>query len=129
METKTGLYSIGMVTKLTGLTKRQIRYYETKDLISPTRSKGNQRLYSISEVQTLRAIKDLQTKGLTLEGISHILRANSQTIKRERREILPQLEYDSLSELVNKKQSLTSVFPVNNQHILNQLLLKSKSLP
>lgn len=125
METKTGLYSIGMVTKLTGLTKRQIRYYETKDLISPNRSKGNQRLYSISEVQTLRAIKDLQAKGVTLEGVSRILHANSQIIKGEKREILPQLDYNTLSELSNKKHPLTSVFPVNNQHILNQLLLKS----
>lgn len=34
------LFSISIVTSLTELTPRQIRYYEEKGLIAPTRSKG-----------------------------------------------------------------------------------------
>lgn len=40
------LFSISIVTSLTELTPRQIRYYEEKGLIAPTRSKGKQRLFS-----------------------------------------------------------------------------------
>jgi len=50
---------IGVVSELTGLTERQIRYYEDRKLIFPDRSKGRVRKYSFEDIQK---IMDIQTK-------------------------------------------------------------------
>lgn len=48
--------SIGTVCDLTGLTERQIRYYEEKQLIFPVRSKGGARKYSFDDVEKVKEI-------------------------------------------------------------------------
>ena len=46
------MYLIDDVTKMTGLTKRALRYYEEIGLIlPPQRTKGNARIYSEEEVK------------------------------------------------------------------------------
>ena len=53
------LFPIGIVMDLTQLSARQIRYYEEHNLVSPTRTKGNRRLFSFNDVDKLLEIKDL----------------------------------------------------------------------
>lgn len=48
--------SIGMVRQLTGLTARQIRYYEDRQLIFPDRTSGGARKYSFEDVERLKEI-------------------------------------------------------------------------
>ena len=48
--------SIGTVRELTGLTERQIRYYEEKQLIFPYRSRGGARKFSFEDVERLKVI-------------------------------------------------------------------------
>ncbi|GAE91525.1 transcriptional regulator [Gracilibacillus boraciitolerans JCM 21714] len=67
------LFSIGIVKSLTGLTARQIRYYEQHQLIYPSRTEGNQRLFSFNDVDRLLEIKELIEKGLNLAGIKQVL--------------------------------------------------------
>ncbi|MGM9988959.1 MAG: MerR family transcriptional regulator [Bacillaceae bacterium] len=69
----TPLFPIGIVISLTELTARQIRYYEEHDLILPTRSEGNRRLYSFNDVDKLLEIKKLIEQGLNLAGIKQVL--------------------------------------------------------
>jgi MerR family transcriptional regulator, global nitrogen regulator len=45
--------TIGMVRELTGLSERQIRYYEERKLIFPDRSSGGSRKYSFSDIELL----------------------------------------------------------------------------
>ncbi|GAB6098729.1 hypothetical protein JCM16358_06080 [Halanaerocella petrolearia] len=66
---KTPIYSMGLTKKMTGLTARQIRYYEEENLINPARTKGNQRLFSKHDVKKLNKIKELLNKGLNIAGI------------------------------------------------------------
>ncbi|WP_274652731.1 MerR family transcriptional regulator [Paenibacillus humicola] len=47
---------IGTVCELTGLSERQIRYYEERKLIFPNRTKGGVRKYSFEDVANLREI-------------------------------------------------------------------------
>lgn len=63
------LFSIGMVQKLTGLSARQIRYYEQHGLIEPARSEGKQRLFSFSDVERLMEIRRLLDDGLNMAGV------------------------------------------------------------
>lgn len=63
------LFSIGTVEKLTGLTARQIRYYEEHSLITPARSKGKQRLFSFEDVERLMLIRQWMDEGHNMAGV------------------------------------------------------------
>jgi len=67
------VYTIGVVERMTGLSARQIRYYETKGLITPERSNGNQRLYSRAQIETLKEVRALREEQLPLEAIAALL--------------------------------------------------------
>lgn len=68
------VYTIGVVARLTGLTARQIRYYERVGLVSPDRSAGNQRLYSRADVARLKEVRALRSEQLPLEAIAKLLK-------------------------------------------------------
>ena len=53
------VFPIGSVMKLTDLTARQIRYYEDQQLITPDRTEGNRRMFSLNDMDRLLEIKDL----------------------------------------------------------------------
>lgn len=50
--------NIGTVKELTGLSERQIRYYEERKLVFPKRTKGGARRYSFEDVSRLREIQE-----------------------------------------------------------------------
>ncbi|MEK3882790.1 MerR family transcriptional regulator [Paenibacillus sp. PL2-23] len=47
---------IGTVKQLTGLSERQIRYYEDKQLVFPERTNGGARKFSFEDVELLKEI-------------------------------------------------------------------------
>lgn len=61
--------SIGTVSELTGLSERQIRYYEERKLIFPERSGRGSRKYSFSDVETLIDIANKREEGVRTEEI------------------------------------------------------------
>lgn len=63
------VFPIGTVMQLTGLSARQIRYYEDYHLVTPQRSETNRRMYSLNDVDRLLEIIDLLDEGMTLKGI------------------------------------------------------------
>jgi MerR family transcriptional regulator, glutamine synthetase repressor len=63
------VYSMGVAERLTGLTARQIRYWEQHGLIAPNRTKGRQRLYSEADLIRLKEIKRLLADGMTMERV------------------------------------------------------------
>ncbi|RRG09825.1 MAG: MerR family transcriptional regulator [Lactobacillus sp.] len=82
---------MGTVMKLTSLTARQIRYYETQELVKPQRSDGNRRLYSLNDVDRLLEIKDYLDEGLNMAGIREIFsqkQVESEKRKEEQRKSL-----------------------------------------
>ncbi|MEB3751710.1 MerR family transcriptional regulator [Geobacillus sp. FSL W8-0032] len=56
--------SIGVVSELTGLSQRQIRYYEERKLVFPDRSKGT-RKYSFADVEHLMKIANQREEGVS----------------------------------------------------------------
>lgn len=56
--------TIGIVSELTGLSERQIRYYEERRLIFPERSERGTRKYSFSDVETLMEIANQMEDGV-----------------------------------------------------------------
>jgi MerR family transcriptional regulator, glutamine synthetase repressor len=83
------LLPISIVMQLTELTARQIRYYEEHKLISPARTEGNKRMFSLNDVDTLLEIKELLEQGLNIAGIKRIydLREQPQNEMAEPRQI------------------------------------------
>jgi MerR family glutamine synthetase transcriptional repressor len=65
----TPVYSMGVAERLTGLTGRQIRYWELNTLLMPARTKGGQRMYSEADILKLKEIKRLMGEGLTLDRV------------------------------------------------------------
>lgn len=61
--------SIGTVSELTGLSERQIRYYEERKLIFPERSDRGNRKYSFSDVERLIEIANKREEGVPTEEI------------------------------------------------------------
>ncbi|QBK25724.1 MerR family transcriptional regulator [Ureibacillus thermophilus] len=78
------LLPIGTVIQLTDLTARQIRYYEEQGLICPHRTEGNQRMFSLNDVDLLLEIKDLLEQGLNIAGIKKVFEMKKEA-KLERK--------------------------------------------
>lgn len=62
-----------VVKERTGLTARQIRYYDEVGLIFPERTKGNQRLFSEDDINRMKKIKSLLDEGYKIEAIKEVL--------------------------------------------------------
>ena len=71
----TGVYSIGIVSRLTGLHEQTIRQYERLGLITPQRSPGGTRVFSQHDVDRLMSIASLTRElGVNLAGVEVILK-------------------------------------------------------
>ena len=56
--------SIGIVSELTGVSQRKIRYYEERGLLFPERSNKGIRKYSFQDVETLMKIAEKMEEGV-----------------------------------------------------------------
>ncbi|MEK5252359.1 MerR family transcriptional regulator [Paenibacillus sp. FSL F4-0125] len=64
---------IGELAKLTGVSVRSLRYYESQGLISPIRQANGYREYSSLAVETVETIKLYLNLGLSTEQIAGFL--------------------------------------------------------
>ncbi len=71
--------SIGDVSKITGITERQIRYYEERELIFPKRTERGTRKYSFGDIERLMDIIEKREDGVQTFEIRQDL------LKKERR--------------------------------------------
>ncbi|KRO04347.1 glutamine synthetase [Levilactobacillus paucivorans] len=86
---------MGTVMKLTSLTARQIRYYEAQGLITPERSDGNRRLYSLNDVDRLLEIRDYLADGVNIAGIKAIYdQQNAATMAKQSAQQQPLTDED-----------------------------------
>lgn len=89
------VFSMSVVTKLSELTARQVRYYETHELIKPERSEGNKRLFSLNDLDRLLEIKRLNEKGFNLKGIKQILNNEQEHLSDNEHETRKQMIVDA----------------------------------
>ncbi len=68
------VYSMAVAERITSLTRRQIRYYESMGLLRPQRTPGNRRLYSPADLRRLAEVKRLLEDGLDLRAIAGLAR-------------------------------------------------------
>jgi MerR family transcriptional regulator, global nitrogen regulator len=80
--------TIGIVRELTGLSERQIRYYEERKLIFPDRTPGGSRKYSFADVELLVEIANkiedgVQTHEIRKEMLKAQKKQNQEEIRRK----------------------------------------------
>ncbi len=63
---------------MTNLSARQIRYYEEQGLIKPTRNDGNQRMFSLEDIERFIEIKTLIKQGVNIAGVKAIFASRQQ---------------------------------------------------
>ena len=73
MDERTPLFAITAAAELAGMHPQTLRQYDRLGLVSPTRTAGKTRRYSMKDVVQLREISRLSAEGLNLEGIKRIL--------------------------------------------------------
>lgn len=72
------IFAIAVAAELSGLHPQTLRQYDRLGLVSPGRTAGKSRRYSMRDVARLREIAALSTEGLNLEGIRRILELEDQ---------------------------------------------------
>ncbi len=89
-------YVISIAARMVGMHQQTLRYYERVGLIEPSRSRGNIRLYSPSDIGRLRQIQRLIADlGVNLAGVEVIIHMGHklQELEAELQQLRPELEF------------------------------------
>ncbi|WP_183095617.1 MerR family transcriptional regulator [Nocardioides stalactiti] len=68
-----GVYAISVAAELVSMQVQNLRVYERRGLVEPSRTAGGSRLYSRDDIERLHRIRELLAAGLNLAGIGHVL--------------------------------------------------------
>jgi MerR family transcriptional regulator, heat shock protein HspR len=74
----TPVYVISVAAELTGLHPQTLRQYDRAGLVSPGRTGGGGRRYSLNDIELLRVVAELTAAGIGLEGVRRILELENQ---------------------------------------------------
>src|ERR687888_2630822 len=82
---ETACFVISVAARLLNVHPQTLRYYERAGLISPSRSRGNIRLYSTRDIERAQQIKRLiEDLGVNLAGVEVIIRLTERLRDLER---------------------------------------------
>lgn len=74
----TPVYVISVAAELTGLHPQTLRQYDRAGLVSPGRTGGGGRRYSLNDIDALRVVAELTAAGIGLEGVRRIIDLENQ---------------------------------------------------
>ena len=88
------VYVISVAAELSGLHPQTLRAYERMGLITPGRTVGGGRRYSHRDIEKLRAIAELTSAGVGVEGVRRLLELGNQieALQRRNAELVAELE-------------------------------------
>jgi MerR family transcriptional regulator/heat shock protein HspR len=69
----TPVYAISVAAQIAGMHPQTLRQYDRLGLVSPDRTNGRNRLYSLRDIARLRQVAVLSGDGVNLAGIQRIL--------------------------------------------------------
>ena len=113
------VYVISVAAELTGLHPQTLRQYDRVGLVSPGRTGGGGRRYSLRDIELLREVAELTAAGIGLEGVRRILelehqvaalRARNTELRRQVAELQAALETTLLS-LEQRRPNLPAIRP------------------
>lgn len=96
-------YTTGEMAKLCGITVRTVQYYDTRNILVPSRlSEGGRRLYSEEDLRKLKVICFLREIGLSINSIGELL---AEDAPENVISILLSQQEQTLKEEISEKQS------------------------
>ncbi len=96
-------YTTGEMAKLCNITVRTVQYYDTRNILVPSRlSEGGRRLYSEEDLQKLKVICFLRQIGLSINSIGELL---AEEAPENVISILLSQQKQALEEEITEKQS------------------------
>ena len=89
-----GVFGISVTAEMVGTGIQNLRLYERKGLLEPSRSAGGTRLYSADDIERLNRITDLLASGLNLAGIAIVLdlEADNTRLREDHQRLLDERE-------------------------------------
>ena len=72
-----GVYVISVAAEISGMHPQTLRQYDKLGLVSPSRTEGRNRRYSLRDIALLRAVQKLVGEGLNHAGIKRIIELES----------------------------------------------------
>lgn len=100
MDAETPVFAIAVAAELAGMHPQTLRQYDRLGLVSPKRTAGQSRRYSMRDVVQLREVAALSAEGLNLEGVKRILQLENQNAELTER--VRELEHALADELLNR---------------------------
>jgi MerR family transcriptional regulator/heat shock protein HspR len=100
MDEHSPILAIAVAAELAGMHPQTLRQYDRLGLVSPKRTPGQSRRYSMRDVMQLREIAALSAEGLNLEGIKRILSLENQVSALGAR--VRELEHALADELLSR---------------------------
>jgi MerR family transcriptional regulator/heat shock protein HspR len=73
LDDEAGLYVISVAAELSGLHPQTLRQYDRLGLVSPNRTEGRNRRYSLRDIASLRMVQRLTGEGINHAGIKRII--------------------------------------------------------
>jgi len=102
MDRYTPIFPIAAAAELAEMHPQTLRQYDRIGLVSPQRTSGNTRRYSLHDVEQLREVARLSGEGVGLEGIRRVLRLEDQV--RELQGRVRELERALSDEMLNRPE-------------------------
>ena len=101
-------YKIGEISKIYGIGKDSLMYYEDLGILNPVRGENGYRFYSISDIWRLNLIKELRSLDFSMKKIKDYLDdrdlVSTQAILNEEATLIDQ----KIAELLAHKQNINS---------------------
>ena len=102
-----GLYVISVAAELSGLHPQTLRQYDRLGLVSPARSEGRNRRYSLRDIASLRMVQRLVGEGINHAGIKRIIELESAMANMAMEVARLRIEVDALIEANPPKNLVT----------------------
>lgn len=85
MDELSPVFPIAVAAELAGMHPQTLRQYDRLGLVSPGRTAGKSRRYSMRDVAQLREIARLSAQGVSLEGIRRVVTLENQVTELSQR--------------------------------------------
>lgn len=127
------MYVISVAAELAGVHPQTLRVYERKGLLTPQRTSGNTRRYSVQDIERLKRIQELtQGDGVNLAGAKMIIRLEEQ-LERMRFELtqmakrVEELEADMARDMRRMAQQAGEIIPARDYRSLHELWIQQRT--
>ena len=115
-----GVYVISVAAEISGMHPQTLRQYDKSGLVSPSRTEGRNRRYSLRDIALLRKVQKLVGEGINHAGIRRIIELESVVTNMAVEVAQLRIEVDALLQdnppkgLVSRRKTDLIVFKKKN---------------